>query len=416
MKVLHLSTSDISGGGGFVAAYRIHHALREAGVDSLMWVNNAQAGDWTVESPSDKMHKLKTSLKAQLTNRLIKTLKTDNTVLHSPQLFSSAWINQINQSDASIVHLHWVQGEMLSVSDIGRIKKPVVWSLHDMWAFCGAEHYTEDERWRNGYYRHNRPTGEAGLDLNRWTWKRKLKHWNKPIHIICASKWMADCAGDSLLMKYWPITCIPYPIDTNNWKPIPKNLAKSLLGFPEDKSLVLFGAIGGGKNPRKGFDLLQQALGLLKQKPEADKIELVIFGQRSPQDPPDHGFPTHYSGHLHDCLSLRTLYSAADVMVVPSRQEAFGQTASEALTCGTPIVAFDRCGPPDIIRHQQTGYLAEPFNTKDLANGILWVLSNRDKQGIWKGQDLYEEAVRLYSYPVVSNQIKKVYVEALAEH
>jgi hypothetical protein len=78
-------------------------------------------------------------------------------------------VKRINAWDADVVHLHWVQGEMLSIADIVRIQKPIVWMLHDMWAFCGAEHYTEEFHWREGHRCDNRPADESVFDLNRWT-------------------------------------------------------------------------------------------------------------------------------------------------------------------------------------------------------------------------------------------------------
>jgi glycosyltransferase involved in cell wall biosynthesis len=104
---------------------------------------------------------------------------------------------------------------------------------------------------------------------------------------------------------------------------------------------------------------------------------LVVFGQHAPRSPSSLGLPIHYTGHLHDDRSLRVLYSAADAMVVPSRQEAFGQTASEAHACGTPVVAFNTGGLADIVEHQSTGYLSKAFDTEDLAQGITWVLAQR---------------------------------------
>ena len=124
---------------------------------------------------------------------------------------------------------------------------------------------------------------------------------------------------------------------------------------------------------RKGFDLRLKALAHLRED-KAD-LHLVVFGQLAPHKPLDLGFPIHYTGHLHDDLSLRALYSAADLLIVPSRQEAFGQTASEAHACGTPVVAFNTGGLPDIIDHKRSGYLAEAFDVADLAHGIKWVLT-----------------------------------------
>lgn len=410
MKVIHLNHSDISGGAAR-AAYRIHHSLRAAGVDSHMWVNKAHAGDWTVEGPASKVAKALASVSGHAVSPLVKTLKTGNLIIHSPAILPSQWVKRINDSDADIVHLHWVQGEMLSIADIGRIKKPIVWTLHDMWAFCGAEHYTEDDRWREGYRRDNRPSHESGFDLNRWTWKRKCKYWTRPMQIVGNSTWLTQCASQSLIMREWPTKFIYYPLNLETWRPFQKNLARELLGLPTDVPLLLFGAMGGGRDPRKGFDLLLQSLEHLRNDSRAQGMELVVFGQLAPQLPPKLGFPIHYVGLLHDDPSLRALYSAADAIVVPSRQEAFGQTASEAHACGTPVIAFNIGGLPDIVEHQQTGYLANAFDTEDLAHGIAWVLAQRatKSSGVQLGQQARKRAEARFTPPVVAAQYRAVY-------
>lgn len=410
MKVFQLCHSDINGGAAR-AAYRIHHCLRKAGLDSHMWVNKSTAGDWTVEGPSSKLEKALAAVRPYLMRPLVKTLQTGNPIIHSPAVLSSQWVKRINASDVDVVHLHWVQGEMLSIADIGRIEKPIAWTLHDMWAFCGAEHYTEEFRWREGYRKWNRPTYETGFDLNSWTWERKRKHWQRPMHIVTPSHWLADCARTSQLMRDWPVTVIPNPIDTKRWKPLDQSLARELLDLPQDVPLLLFGAMGGGNDPRKGFDLLQDVLRHLRG--EIPGLELVVFGQLSPKNPPDLRFPIHYTGHLHDDLILQILYSAADVMVVPSRQEAFGQTASEAHACGTPVVAFDACGLPDIVEHKITGYLARPFDTSDMAKGIKWVLQDAAQRSALSVQ-AREAAVKKFSEPVIADMYKAVYDQIIA--
>ena len=406
MRVIQLNHSDIIGGAAR-AAYRIHHALRAAGVDSRMWVNKASAGDWTVEGPASKLGKASAAIRQHVMKPLVKMLKTTNPITHSPQVLPSQWVKRINASDADIADLHWVQGEMLSIADVARIQKPIVWTLHDMWAFCGAEHYTEDDRWREGYRRDNRPENESGIDLNRWTWNRKRKHWQQPIQIVTPSRWLADCVSESALMRDWPVVVVPNPIDTERWRPLPQGLARELLGLPDDAPLLLFGAMGGRRDPRKGFDLLKAALGHLRDAQELKGIHLVVFGQLAPKEPPDLGFPLHYTGHLHDDLSLRALYSAADVMIVPSRQEAFGQTASEAHACGTPVVAFNIGGLPDIVDHQRSGYLAQAFDPEDLAEGIRWVLDNVEKDNL--GNNARSRATHRFAYPVVAEQYRTIY-------
>ena len=400
MKVLQINHSDINGGAAR-AAYRIHRALRDAGVDSTMWVNFAAAGDWTVEGPSSKWGKAIGWVRPQLGGLLRKTMRTQNPIIHSPAILPSNWVKRINASDADVVHLHWVQGEMLSIADIGRIQKPIAWTLHDMWAFCGAEHYTEEFRWREGYQRDNRPAYESGFDLNRWTWQRKRNHWQRPMHIVTPSTWLGGYVRDSALMRDWPVTVVPNCLDSTRWAPLEQNPARDLLGLPRDVPLLLFGAMGGGRDPRKGFDLLSGALEHLYG--EMPGLELAIFGQLAPRNPPDLGFPIHYIGHLHDDLSLRALYSAADALVVPSRQDNLPNTAVEAQACGTPVVAFHIGGLSDIVEHQHTGYLANAFDVVDLAAGISWVL------GADLRQASRERAVARFSNAVVAERYRAIY-------
>ena len=412
MKVFQLNHSDINGGAAR-ATYRIHHALRDIGIDSQMLVNLAASGDWSVRGPTSLWGKTISRIRPQLVTPLRKLLSTGNPIIHSPALVPSRWSKRLNTSDADVVHLHWVQGEMLSIADIGRICKPIVWTLHDMWAFCGAEHVTPDFRWRDGYRVDNRPVHESGFDLNRYTWQRKRKHWSRPLQVVCPSQWLADCVRTSALMGKWPVAVIPNPIDTDRWKPIDQRLARKLLDLPQDCPLLLFGAMGGGQDPNKGFDLLLAALSHLRSEPSLQTLHLVVFGQLAPQSPPQLGFPVNYTGHFHDDLSLRALYSAADVMVVPSRQEAFGQTASEAHACGTPVVAFNTGGLRDVVDDRVTGALAEPFEPASLAAAMSWVLEDSTRRHAL-GAAARERAELLWAPARVAGMYREVYEGAMA--
>ena len=212
-------------------------------------------------------------------------------------------------------------------------------------------------------------------------------------------------------LRNWPVTVIPNPIDTEIWRPVDKLLARQTLNLSPDAHILLFGALGGDEDPRKGFDLLRDALQLLRGRLE--HLELVVFGQLAPAQALSLGFPVRHTGYLHDDEKLRLLYSAADAVAVPSRLEAFGQTASEAHACGTPVVAFNTGGLADIVAHRQTGYLAEPFDLYDLAAGIEWVLGPREN-----GQDLgsaaRERACRLWNSPVVARHYAKCYEAVLS--
>src|SRR5262249_41322804 len=152
--------------------------------------------DWTIRGPDgrggDFVGRMRGVLGAQ-TNRLH---GTDDIGLRSIGIFPSHLPQAINRSDADVVHLHWVSAETMSVEDIGRIRKPVVWTAHDMWPFCGAEHYAPDgpnARWRCGYTAANRPVAQWGIDIDRWTWRRKRRAWRNAMHIVCPSRWLASC-------------------------------------------------------------------------------------------------------------------------------------------------------------------------------------------------------------------------------
>ncbi len=407
MQVIHLSYADRAGGAG-IAAYRLHKALTSIGLESEMWVNKAFSGDWTVKEPATRRKKAFAALRPFLVKPLIKTLKTDNPVIHSPAVLPSAWLKQIHRSRSDIVHLHWVQMEMLSVADIGRIRKPMLWTLHDMWAFCGAEHVSYDQRWREGYFRKNRPGHESAFDLNAWTWRRKRQHWKQPIPLVAPSQWMADCIKHSALMHDWPVSVIPNPIDTDVWAPVEKKLARNILGLDEDRPLLLFGAMGGTGNFTKGFPLLEKALWHLHNAYPMEALQLVVFGQQAPQKPLPLPFPVRYMGQLQDSVSLRILYSAADALVIPSRLDNLPNTGIEAHACGTPVVAFHVAGLPDIVEHRSTGYLAQPFDTEELAEGLYWVLSDRSRVSAL-GQAARNRALARWSSEIVAQQYKLLY-------
>jgi glycosyltransferase involved in cell wall biosynthesis len=406
-------------GGAFRAAYRLHNALVHNGIDSRMLVLEKDTEDDRVICGARRI---------TLINRLVNKISnrwrlhtqhgwhTNNPMLHSFGQVSTGLVNEINSSYADILNLHWIC-KLLSVEDIGRLKKPIVWRLADMWPFCGGEHYELDSpaaRFRNGYLPHNRPAGERGPDLNRQTWEAKRRAWARQhFYIVCTTHWMAKCARESVLFRDCPIHIIPNTLDTvNTWRPIPKNIARGALNLPLDKKLIMMGAAGGLANPYKGADLLHEAMARVAVCRPVD-TELIIFGQDKPAQDQNWPCPVHWLGKITDDRLLALAYSATDVMMVPSRQEAFGQTASEAQACGTPVVAFDNSGPADIVTHKKTGWLAKAFDTKDLADGIVWLLQNEARYATL-ATAARQQAVERFSEPVVASAYSVLYEHVLA--
>lgn len=380
MKILHLNTSDISGGAAR-AAYRIHKGLQGIDIDSKMLVQTKLSDDKTVIGPGNKVKKglalLRPSLDSAFKNLFSGGSKT---------IFSSAWLpfsgipSQIKSISPDIVHLHWICGGMLRIEDLKRINKPIIWTLHDMWAFTGGCHYSD------GCVQFQQSCGNcpqlnrsAKNDLSRSVLKRKEKAWSKlDITIVTPSDWLAECAKESSLFGRHRVEVIHNGLDLNLFKPINKTTACEIWDLPINKKLILFGAMSATSDYKKGFDLLYDGLKQLSAQ-WSDKAELIVFGASEPESPPDFGLPVHYLGHLYDDVSLSLLYAAVDVMATPSRQDNLPNTVVESLSCGTPVVAFDIGGMPDMIDHQINGYLAKPFDTSDLAVGIGWVLSDENR-------------------------------------
>ena len=320
----------------------------------------------------------------------------------------SGWAEKINKMDIDIVHLHWVGAETLSIEDIGRINKPVIWTLHDMWPFCGIEHYAPDlleSRWRNNYENHS---FSSFIDLDFIVWKRKKNSWNNNISIVSPSTWLYDCAKHSSLFENNKHVLIPNALDLSVFKPLDKSYCREILNIDNDKKIILFGAFGGGTDKRKGYDLLVKALELIAKDSNTFKIQCLVFGQSTPEEKIDLPIDIKWLGHIYDNTTLSLIYNSANVMVVPSRQDNLPQTATEAQACGCPVVAFDCTGFPDIITHKETGYLAKPYDFVDLARGILWVLNNKDVEinlssnavhkahKIWSEDQVVSEYIALY--------------------
>ena len=418
MKILHINTGDF-GGGAARAAYRIHHALVESGIDSRMRVLQRGTCDECVSEGARQSisGRLRRNLHYRWQNYKHRHWHTDNPVQHTFGRISAGLVDELNGCDADILNLHWIS-DMLSVADIGRLNKPIVWTLHDMWAFCGGEHYTSDDktaRFRQGYNVNNRPAGERGPDLNRRTWRAKRKAWERQrFTIVGPSNWLAGCARQSVLFANAMVHVIPNPIEMEHlWRPIPREVARVALGLPLDKKLILMGAFLGTDDPRKGSDLLREALSQVAMHQSGD-VELMIYGQENPAEDDAWPCPVHWLGVVRDDRVLALAYSAADVMTVPSRQDNLPNTAIEAQACGTPVVAFDIGGLPDIVTHRETGWLAKPFDTADLANGIVWLLEDETRLATVSTASR-QQAMDRFSESVVAAQYAQLYCDVLAQ-
>ena len=250
-----------------------------------------------------------------------------------------------------------------------------------MWAFTGGCHYDE------GCGAFERSCGKCKVlgsnkadDLSRAVFKKKLATYvkHKNLTVVGLSRWLAGCASKSTLFKNCQIVCLPNPIDTSVYSLLDKRTARDLLGLPMDKKLILFGAMNATSDPRKGYRELCGALLQLK----GGEVELVVFGSSKPEIQHDFELKAHYLGQLRDDVTLRALYSAADVMVVPSLQE-----------------------------NLSNGYLAKPYDTADLAAGIEWVLNAKNYEEL--STNARKKVLSEFDSDVVAKQYIQLYKSLL---
>ena len=376
MKVLHVNYSDYTGGAAR-AAYRIHSGLRKIGVDSHMLVLQKVTNSETVSAPLSTAQLLRSRIFRKLERKLCEYQQDGNPILHSLNLFSSGLARHIDAHNPDVVNLHWLGYNTLTISEIARIRQPVVWTLHDMWTFTGTAHYEQEEPasgWQQGYVG-KRPEGFKGFDWDKIIFRHKKRAWS-PMNLVTPSRWLAECAGKSALCHDYPRKVIHNGIDLSIYRPIDRRQARAALGLPLDCPLILFCALSSTADPRKGFHQLGAALQLIEVALMEKGCRIVVLGGEPGKEHQLGKLPTHSLGTVSEDADLALIYSAADVFVAPSLQDNLPNTMVESLACGTPCVAFSIGGFKDAIVTGSNGFLAEAFDVNELASGILAVLNS----------------------------------------
>ncbi|HBA87119.1 MAG TPA: glycosyl transferase [Geobacter sp.] len=376
MKVLLLSSTYMSGGAGR-AAGRLHQALTGMDVDAHMLVhsNSGEAGP-SIHGPAGLIEKASVFLKPTLEALPLLLYPDRNRLIFSANFLPDRIATKASAIAPDVINLHWVNNGLLRIETLPKLAAPLVWTLHDSWAFTGGCHIPLDcRRYTASCGRCPALGSNSEHDLSRWTWRRKAKAWRGvPITVVTPSHWLARCAKDSALFEELRIEVIPNGLDLNRIVAVDKKLARDAFGLADGKKYILFGAHDSTIDRNKGFQYLAAALKKLAEAGLGETCEVVVFGSDTPHSPPDLGLRTRYLGYFHDEQRLNQLYAAADLFVAPSMQENLPFTIMEAMASGTPCVAFDVGGIPELVDHKVNGFLAKPFQTESLAEGMAWVL------------------------------------------
>lgn len=418
MKVVMLNTSDAIGGAA-IAALRLAKALQKQDIEVKILVQNKTTNLDFVEGTSNNFFNKFKNFSYFAIERFIFKLHEKNPSVRFA--FSMANTGEdISKhkfvKEADIIHLHWINFGFLSLKSLEKIfklGKPVVWTLHDMWAFTGGCHHSYDCK------KYESDCGNCSIylnkpkekDLSNIVWNKKNSILPKyPINIVSVSNWLSECSRKSSLFRNQKHFTIHNSLNLN-FIAKDKSYSKKHLGISPDKKILLFGSYKI-ENPNKGFDYFIEALKILKEDKsiESGNFLIVLFGniKISKEDfflkiP----FEYKYLGFVKDVKELSNVYSAASITVTPSLYESFGQVITESMICKTPVVAFNNTGPKDIINHKKNGYLAKFKSSEDLAKGIKWILFESEYETLCKAA--YIDTKNNFSDTVIASQYIKLY-------
>ncbi|MCQ2577013.1 MAG: glycosyltransferase [Treponema sp.] len=385
MKVLIVSYSD-KGGGAAAGAVRLCEALNKAGVTAHIGVPYVNSDNPFVVALGKKrtlLQRVLGRLGREYESFKLKRFNSTNTILHSLNRFSLIDVDLINSSDYDLVNLHWICGNTLCARDIAKIKKPIVWTMHDSWPACGAEHHPNilegDERYKSIYTRQNKPASTNGPDICRRVWKIKYKYLHDfPISFSAPSNWEAEVLRNSSLFGDKECRAIPNIIDSKVFKPLTyqeKFFFRSQYGLSENKITLCFGAADDFTN-RKSLKGAYHLIEALKNLPNKEKYQLVVFGPSSNNFEKEVGIKTLFTGFQTNPAVLSKFYAMSDIFLCPSIIENLPFTCLESICCGLAVVAFNQGGVPDIVEHKKNGYLAECYNIEDFMHGIEYCMND----------------------------------------
>ena len=385
MRVVHLSTYDITGGAAR-AAYRLHSGLQRLGHQSQMLVSSRSSFDRSVITFAPSMD-IKERLRRRLQRKLL-ACDIDRYRLSRPKGYEPFsddrteyrldLVRQLPCSD--VLNLHWIGGyvDYHSLFTTVPTSKPIVWTLHDMNAFTGGCHYDLD---CGRYIDRCGACPQLGsydkTDLSRQIWLRKEHTFSQikqdRLHIVTPSRWLAERVNASNILGGFPRSVIPYGLDVEDFAPRDRRAARDVLGIPQDAKVVLFVA-DVTDNMRKGFALLAEAL--IRCNDKVPNLFLVSLGHNKPAAHLQ--TPWLHVGPIYNDRFLSMVYSAADIFVVPSLQDNLPNTVLEAIACGTPVVGFAIGGVPDMIRDGVNGLLVSASDVtalhvamSDLLNSVI---------------------------------------------
>lgn len=413
MRVTFVSHSDLIGGAS-VVTFRLMNALRALGVDARMIVYTKISDSPYVDTLSSRFmrgfkfmaERARIALSNGLSRKDLFKVSIANTGL---AVYRHPWI-----VDADVVALGWINQGLLSLSGIkklGRLGKPLVWVMHDMWCLTGICHHAYE---CDAYTEQcgNCPFLGAGAGEHDLSWhvhNRKASIYpHLPITFVAVSRWLAERAAQSSLLRNADVRVIPNAFPLQQFSTVPEH--PSTLA-PQGRDLIVMGA-ARLDDPVKGLQYAVDALNhLFDNRPDvARRATAVFFGSiRNRSIIENIRFPHVFIDRVNDPRLLRDLYASAKVVLSSSLYETLPGTLIEGQASGCLPVTFGRGGQRDIITHLKDGYIAAYKDPVSLAEGIIWALDTPVPR-----EQLRASVQQKFDAPQVARQYINLFEELLS--
>jgi glycosyltransferase involved in cell wall biosynthesis len=417
MNVLQINTRDGAGGAASVA-YCIKSALERASHCTSLWVRSKQSRDENVHciNSDNELGRSIDALSGSICGKAIyaagKSL-LPKWVANDIQFHPMRNIEETEEfRDADIIHCHNLHGGFFNLHkliDYSRAK-PVLWTLHDMWALTGhCAHAFECEKWMTGCRDCPRLSiyPEIGWDNTGYLWNRKKKIYAQcDLTIVVPSLWLQRRVAASIL-GHLPCALVYNGVDTRVFHATDRAAARRRLNLPADKKLLLFVAPGGRKNPWKGFEYVEAAFDRFRAR---DDVHFVCVG--GDDGAARHGSNATSAGYVDDARTLALYYSASDATLFPSLAENFPLVVVESLACGTPVVGFDVGGVKEAIQHAKSGYVARYGDLEDFVGGIERILGLSDLERLTVSEHCTRSVEDAFTAELMVDSYMKLYLSA----
>lgn len=379
IKVVQLQYR-VSSSGDFVR--RLHNTFLAADIDSSIISLYSDLPDTSDMESLGRKEKFVSLADNRIQAHL--TRKQDRSAgLFSYPVLGSDLSKMEKIKEADIIYLHWVWHGFLnlkSIAQLAKLGKPMVFILHDMWSITGGCHYSFScEKYQEGCHSCYMFGSKKKNDLSAALFRKKAKLYGQfdNLYFASPSKWLYQCARESALTGDKPVYHIPNVLDRQLYKPIDQGMARHVLNLPAQDTIIAFGAVSIN-SPYKGWAYLKSAMEQLHRKAGSESISVLLFGGADNAEiERSIPFKVKAMGHVKDEHTMALIYNAADVFIAPSLADNLPYTIFESLACGTPVVAFNTGGIPDLIDHRQNGYLADYKDPEDLVRGLQFCLENR---------------------------------------